>query len=336
MSDEIDINSPPKNLNSAYRRAKSGASEQTRRSPRSEFLDRIWKARGNDFSFKLKAGEKTRVLFLSEIVVTLAHAVIYKVDKFANREYVQCNAHVIPDDGPGWQKTGKPCAFCTALGDPRMVGSIALGTFDKFERKDGSKSEAQARTLIATQDKTINALVDMAYSDQADGSLKHLVVSVARGSDKSSCRVGETFIIQKNLRGKVGQLKGVKELKEGLKSIKLENAFGPISNEEMVAALRVHKKHCDENPEKIKHGYNESAMERAIRGDAESDDLEITEGATADIDPFEDLDDIEANPSDDEPKAEKKAEPAAAADTEEEGSETPSTEEDDDYDWNAV
>lgn len=310
MSEEIG-NTNTTNVKSVYRRAAQHVKEQSQRTRPLEFLKRMWDGRGQDYPFSLKPGTKEVVLFLDDITTYRVHRFIYGVDTYAKKEFIQCRSQAISDTADsGIAHTGEVCLMCMAFGEPFTIAVAPVATFHKFTRKDGTNSSAQARILIASQDSTINSLVDMACSEMSGGSLKYLAVSVSRGKDKNTTRVGDSFVIQSSYRDKkkLANLKGIREVVAGLKKIDMDKLFGPVDQEEMLRALQKHKDLCDSNPSIIKNGYNSDAMARALRGDSTSDDAldDILTGDTPEENMFDLLDDISAGGSSSEDTPEKK------------------------------
>lgn len=333
MSEELDINAKNTNVSPVYRRMETAAKESSRRHVQTENLfTGMWTARGQHLPYMLPPGTKEKVLIMDECELYLTHSIIRDVKRYAQREQVQCSGFVLGEDG-GFVDTGEPCPLCVAFGNPSMVAAIKVGSFAPYTRKkDNIMYPTQGRILLATQPSTVNALMDLAYSDLSGGRLKHLILAISRGPEQNSCKVGETFIIDKVVRGRVKDIPGIRQVVTDMKLIDMSGLFGPLSHDVMLSALRAHKRLCDENPGVINNGYKENNMRRALSDGTDDEDLDSITDSDGSVDPFESLDDIEDSavaPTTKEaaPAADEDA-PAKAADLEEG--------DDDEIDWDSI
>lgn len=274
-SQEADISK----LSPEMRQAVGAVRESARRNPGNSVWTDRRKARGKGFPFWLPKGEKRRVLFLSEPKVVVAHKFTVgwntrNGNSFPDTEWGVCDQYV-PSTNPdqeAFDKTGKPCAACMALGEPRTVMAFIICEFFKEPVKIQNRMVThQVRLLIADSLTPQNQLIDNALTDTAGGSLKFCLVDISRSQNNQSPRIGDSFTVKSKLTQK--QIMGdpnAKSIIEAVKAIDLDKAYAPLSLEEFKTALTRHKqvndKHCEGD------NYDPEGMAKALRGQLERDD----------------------------------------------------------------
>lgn len=266
-------------LSPEMRRMANAAKESARRNPGNSLWIERRKHRGPGFPFFLKQGERRKILVLTEPKVIVAHKFTTGWNNkgsysFPETEYGVCDQWV-PGDEEGFERTGKPCGPCMALGEPRSIMVFIIVEFyDEPREIKGKKVAFSVRPMIVDSVTPQNQLIDNAMTDVAGGSLRFCLLNVSRSSNQQSPRVGDSFTIVRKLSA--AQLKKDKNFKiidEAVKQINLNAAYKPLDMDEMKTALYRHRLVNDQHNNG--DGYDPEGMAKAIKGNLEiSDDGE--------------------------------------------------------------
>jgi len=250
MSDLIsDLETSGAALNPRLNRLRSAATEDSRRNPGS----RLWieRSKALGYPFSLSKNSSCKVVFLDEPEGFLMHNVIRSWNNeyenhFPNKEKVVCTKFTISPDGDDWAPTGQPCLFCEIISQPKLVlvGRIYVKYDKPIPRKDNPPIVDAVKALVVDNAALTNTLLDTATSQICNGSLTGTVFIVSRDDKEKSPRLGGSWVAQTRLNEtKFREFK--KTLQEKITLINVAVAFAPMSLEDQMVALRVHKQVSD-------------------------------------------------------------------------------------------
>lgn len=246
-------------LNSNLSRMRNASIESSRRNPGG----RVWIERNKaiGYPFFMKAKSTLTAIFLDDPEPFLAHAVIRNWEEmndgtgFATRDHAVCTQFTLGVDGTTYEPTGKPCLFCSIVGQPRLLvaGKIYVVYDEPIIRKDKTQIKTAVLPVLFNQEEVTNQIIDAASSDIGQGSLKGCAFRVTRTDKPKSPRIGDSWAIQKRLDQVVWN-REMPALKPKIDAIDFTKGFSPMTLDEQRAALRTHKSVADN---KLKgEGYN--------------------------------------------------------------------------------
>ena len=274
MSDDLDADiNAARSAKAApvWGMATSAAEESARRNPTST----LWTDRRRCvgyYPFFLKAGtSQNDIIVLASPKIFVVHSFIIgwvnKGGSFPERWYGPCDKWRLPDPGQaGFAPTGKPCAACLALGEPKSIAVLPLTYKQEWTDRKGRTYKWKVCPLIVDQAGALNQLRDQA-SLQKHGDLKFCLMKISRSAGDRTPRIGDSFTVIKTVSEEA--VKKVGDIVDLMREFDAAKGFAPLG-ENMARALMLHKKLSD----RFNGGddYDPKGMDKALRGDL-SDDL---------------------------------------------------------------
>jgi hypothetical protein len=202
MSLSDSVNSGRAQLNSNLSRMRNASVESSRRNPGG----RVWIERNKaiGYPFFMKAGTSVKAIFMADPEPFLTHSVIRNWEEmpdgtgFPSRDYATCTQFTLGADGSTFDPTGKPCLFCSVIGQPRLLvaGKIHVIYDQPIIKKDKTEIKVATLPILLNQEEVTQQILDAAGSDIGQGSLQGCVFRVSRTDKPKSVRTGDSWAIQ--------------------------------------------------------------------------------------------------------------------------------------------